>query len=224
MLDNLPEWTPPILAKLYRGDPSSEIHRSPTPLLVRFVSDPRMEKVWRAIINRNADPEYPMLIYVVISVFLSQQEPKLSPKIMKDKYLRIGNLCRNLISEMDGFITDHETIVVLEGIEEAANSAVYHFTTSPYATKITRFDKTDNPKQTVLIRTIYRLFMEDIKQPLWGTIPDLASVALDLHGDSAITEEKVRSCCAGYNPPPRSKRLDDDCGMPVEIEPIPHGE
>lgn len=224
MLDNLPEWASPILVKRYRGDPFSELHRPPTPLLERFVSDPRMEKVWRKIISHHADPEYPLLIYVVISVFLSQPEPKLSPKMMRDGYLRIGNSCRDLISAMDGFITDHETIVVLEGIEESANSALCYLRYSPYTQKITRFDKTDNPKQTVLIRTIYGLFMKDIKQPLWETIAVLASVALDLHGHSVITVEKVRSCCDGYTPPPRSKLSDNDCGMPVEIEPIPHGE
>lgn len=191
-------WAPPELKALYEAQRKEGL--DPKPLLTRLVSDSRMEAVWRSTTKRRTPktPEFPMLVYVSLSVWLSYPAPKKPLSDYKQQYSQITNLARDLGAAMRDSLLFHEFIVLVNEIEKMAKKAEEIESSIdgsffPYRSE--RFPKiylTKDAKKTLATKIIYRIFMQEFGTHLWKSVAALVEVALDLPKNT-FNDQKVRN-------------------------------
>lgn len=198
-MNSLPNWAPESLGALYRARLDEGKNMRDDALLRRLLFDPRMEKVWKSINKRAAQQdEFPMSLFIVLSIALSYPEPKESPITIKFKYRDIAAIAKSLILEMEGTILDREGMskAVVEIEKSAAEIASkVDFSFLHYTNVMDRFD-VESPVKTMLTRVIFKLFMQHLKQPLWNSIATLVEVVLEIESDK-VTVNFVRATCEG---------------------------
>lgn len=172
-------------------------------LLIRLYSDPRMETVWRATtVNRTPKrPNFPMMLYFNLSAWISRHTPDKPLSEYKQQYRRITDLARKLgAATHDTLLCDKYSALTNE-IEELAKQAeaiessidtLFSCRSEPFP----RIDKVGNHKKALVVRMLYRNFMNEFGTPLWKSIATIAEVALDLEADT-VTVDFARGTCKG---------------------------
>lgn len=192
-------WAPPDLKALYEEQRKEGL--DPKPLLIRFVSDSRMKAVWCATTVRRTPktPEFPMLVYVSLSVGLSYPAPKKHLSDYKQQYRKITELARDLGAAMRDSLLFHEFIVLVNEIEKKAEEIESSVDSSFFPYRIERFPKlylTKDAKKTLATKIIYRIFMQEFGTHLWESVAALVEVALDLPKNT-FNYQKARNIILG---------------------------
>ncbi len=193
----LPSWAPETLASLHQARLEEGGSYKDDALLERFLTDSRMENVWRAIEKRtNPQDEFPLLLFISLATLFSWEEPKEPPELLKRRYNRIATLAKELGAAMENSILEREGMsrwiaIIKKSAEEKVSSVDHSFL--PYTRFMDRFDM-ESPVKTLLARSLYQRFISAFGQPLWDSIATLIEVALDLPPET-ITVDFVRATC-----------------------------
>lgn len=190
-----PEWAPDDLVCRYQERSTEDDRR-----LKRLLTDPRMEKVWAAIKKRTENPNYPTMLWITLSLSMSDGNPKKSPDALQNQHSALAYHLGKAIEYVPESAIEENAEILIAMKERAIEVAEHVHSWFPFYTNHLK-RTVEYPQRTVLARSLTKMFRRDLRIPLWNPTALLIEVALDLP-EGTVTGQWVQNTCnskAGSN-------------------------
>lgn len=183
-----PEWAPECLALCCTPGQQP---------LIRFLTDPRMERVWAAIRQRTDNPNYPFTLWFLINELLLYRGPNKSKDAAEKQNSELAHHLQKAIALFDESCLDtegNENKARLIAMEQRARDVADALKNDRIPGMYLIDRPVNYPGQTRLARSLTARFRRDFNQPLWETTALLIEVALDLP-EKSIKLPWIRHTC-----------------------------